>query len=126
MNSVGKFPKCVMRKASLKDQTVLLRADYNVPLKDGKVDDDFRIRSSVPTIEKLLSRGCKVVIISHLGRPDGQVNPKYSLEPVAKRLSELLDRKVTFIDDCIGPKVRTGVKHASKGSVVLLENLRFY
>ncbi|MEO8691309.1 MAG: phosphoglycerate kinase, partial [Candidatus Saccharimonas sp.] len=83
-------------------------------------------KSSVPTIEYLLSRGCKVVIISHLGRPDGQVNPKYSLEPVAKRLSELLDQKVIFIDDCIGPKVRTGVKHAPKGSVVLLENLRFY
>jgi 3-phosphoglycerate kinase len=121
------FPKCVMRKASLQGKTVLLRADYNVPLNDdGTVGDDFRIRSSVPTVRQLLDYGCKVVIISHLGRPDGAPNPKYSLHPAALRLAELLGQDVRFIDDCIGPKVRMGVKRAPARSVTVLENLRFY
>lgn len=126
MNLVGKFPKAVMRKASLGGKTVLLRADYNVPLKEGKITDDFRIRASIPTIKYLLSRGCKVVIISHLGRPDGKVEPKYSLEPVSERLGELLGRKVQFVDDSVGPKVRSSVRKAPKNSVILLENLRFH
>ncbi|MGB4762866.1 MAG: phosphoglycerate kinase [Candidatus Saccharimonas sp.] len=120
-----KFPKCVMRKASLQGKTVLLRADYNVPLADGKISDDFRIRSSIPTIQKLLEYGCKVVIISHLGRPEG-VDLQFSLEPVAVRLTELLGRDVKFIDQSIGPKVHMEVKRAPQQSVILLENLRFH
>ncbi len=114
-----------MRKASLQGKTVLVRSDYNVPLSDGTISDDYRIRSSVPTIKKLLEYGCKVVIISHLGRPQG-VDPQYSLAPVAARLGELLGKEVRFVDQCIGPKVRVEVKHAPKGSVTLLENLRFH
>lgn len=114
-----------MRKASLQGKTVLVRADYNVPLADGKIGDDYRIRSSAPTIKKLIEYGCKVVIISHLGRPKG-AESQYSLAPVAERLQELLGTEVRFVDQCTGPKVRVEVKRAPKGSVTLLENLRFH
>lgn len=108
-------------------KTVLVRADYNVPINDkGEISDDFRIRASLPTIRKLLEYGSKVVIISHLGRPDGERNEKYSLHPVAQRLSELLGQEVRFVYDCIGPKVRVEVRHAPMRSVTLLENLRFH
>jgi len=115
-----------MRKTPLKHKTVLLRADYNVPMQDGKIDDDFRIRSSIPTIEHLLRDGCKVVVISHLGRPDGKPNKEYSLEPVAARLAKLLGRDVRFVDACVGPKVKMAIKRAPAKSVIVLENLRFH
>lgn len=127
MNTGGKFYKKTMNKVPLAGKTVLVRADYNVPLtKDGKVADDFRIRSSVPTIKKLLDENCRVVIVSHLGRPEGKRDMKYSLEPAAKRLAELLRRDVRFIDDCVGQKVYMATKRASKPSVTVLENLRFH
>lgn len=127
MKRVGtKFPKRVMRKASLHGKTVLVRVDYNVPMQDGVISDDFRIRSSVPTIKKLLEYGCKVVIISHRGRPKGPESTEFSMEPTALRLSELLGESVRFVDDCIGPKVRMAVKRAPARSVTVLENLRFY
>lgn len=120
------FFKQTIRDLPLDGETVLIRADYNVPLSDkGEIDDDLRIRSSLPTLEYLLDRGCKLVIMSHLGRPEGR-DPKLSLEPVAARLSELLDRDVRFVDDTIGEKVYQAVRKAAKNSVVLLENLRFY
>lgn len=120
------FFKQTIRDVPLHDQTVLVRADYNVPLAgDGSISDDLRIRASIPTLQYLINKGCKVVIMSHLGRPEGR-EAKYSLEPVSVRLEELLDRKVEFIDDCIGEKVYQGVRRAPKGSVILLENLRFY
>jgi len=123
----GNFYKRTMVTVPLRGKTVLVRADYNVPLaKSGAVADDFRIRSSVPTIRRLLKDGCKVVVISHLGRPDGKRDANFTLEPVARRLAELLGRPVRFIDDCVGEKVRMGVKRAPKGSVTVLENLRFY
>jgi len=107
-------------------QTVLVRADYNVPLAaDGTISDDLRIRASLPTIEYLLRRGCKVVIISHLGRPEGR-DKSLSLEPVAQRLAQLLARDVRFVDDCIGDRAYQAVKRAPKSSVIMLENLRFY
>lgn len=125
--SVGKkFPKRVMRKASLQGKTVLVRTDYNVPLEDGRVIDDFRIRASVPTIKKLLEYGCKVVIISHLGRPKGPESTEFSLEPAALRLSELLGEPVRFVDQCVGAKVKMAVKRAPAHSVTVLENLRFH
>jgi phosphoglycerate kinase len=127
MKTVGKtFPKRVMRKASLQGKTVLLRADYNVPLEEGVITDDFKIRSSVPTVQKLLEYGCKVVIISHLGRPKGPESIEFSLEPAAMRLSELLGEPVRFVDQCIGPKVKMAVKRAPMHSVTVLENLRFH
>lgn len=127
MNMVGKLHKRTMRKAPLTGKTVLLRADYNVPLDDnGQIADDFRIRASLDTVRRLLADHCKVVIISHLGRPDGKRDDKFSLEPVAQRLAELLKHEVRFVDDCIGNKVKMAVKTAPKTSVTLLENLRYY
>lgn len=127
MTKGGHFFKKTMRDLPLRGKTVLLRADYNVPLtKTGTVDDDYRIVASVPTVKRLLSEGCKVVIISHLGRPEGKRNMEYSLEPVALRLSELLGESVRFVDNCIGHKVKMAVKRAPAGSVTVLENLRFH
>lgn len=120
------FFKLTIRDIPLDNQTVLLRVDYNVPLRaDGEISDDLRIKASLPTLEYLLERNCKIVIISHLGRPEGK-DKSLSLEPVAARLSELLERKVNFVDDVIGDKVYQTVKKASNRSVILLENLRFY
>jgi 3-phosphoglycerate kinase len=121
-----KFFKQTINTVPLQGQTVLLRADYNVPLTtDGSIDDDFRIRASLPTIKKLLADGCKVVVISHLGRPDGR-DPKLSLEPIAQRLAEHLGESVRFVDQTIGDKVAMAIKRAPKRSVIVLENLRFY
>jgi phosphoglycerate kinase len=120
------FFKLTIRDVPLDHQTVLVRADYNVPLNaKGQIDDDLRIRASLPTISYLLDHGCKVVIIAHLGRPDGK-NSSLSLEPIAQRLAELLKRDVRFVDDCIGDKVYQAVKRAPSNSVTVLENLRFY
>ncbi len=120
------FFKQTIKDVPLHDQTVLVRADYNVPLSDdGSISDDLRIRASVPTIQYLLDQGCRVVIMSHLGRPEGR-DTSLSLEPVAVRLQELLGRDVQFIDDCIGENVYQGVRRSPKNSVILLENLRYY
>jgi len=121
-----KFFKQTINTVPLEGQTVLLRADYNVPLKsDGTIDDDFRIRASLSTIQKLLADGCKVVIISHLGRPEGR-DLSLSLEPIAQRLAEYLGESVRFVDQTIGDKVAMAIKRAPKRGVVVLENLRFY
>ncbi|MBC7512450.1 phosphoglycerate kinase [Candidatus Saccharibacteria bacterium] len=121
-----KFFKKTLRDVPLEGTTVLLRADYNVPLKaDGSIHDDFRIRASLPTIRRLLKDGCKVVIIAHLGRPVGR-DPKLSLEPAAQRLAELLKEPVRFVDQTIGDKVRMAIKRAPKRGVIVLENLRFH
>lgn len=127
MSNGRTFPKKTLRDIPLRGKTILLRADYNVPLtRDGKVADDYRIRSSVPTVKKLLENGCKVVIISHLGRPDGKKDMAFTIEPAAQRLAELLGEPVRFVSDCIGHKVKMAVKRAPKRSVIVLENLRFY
>ena len=123
----GNFFKLTINDVPICGKTVLLRADYNVPLTaDGKIDDDFRIRSSLPTIKKLLDDKCKIVIISHLGRPDGKVDPVFSIEPAAQRLAELLGEPVRFVSDCVGHRVKMAIKRAPKVSVTVLENLRFY
>jgi hypothetical protein len=123
----GKFRKKTMSSVPLRAKTVLVRTDYNVPLTDdGEVKDDYRIRKSLPTIRKLLSEGCKVVVISHLGRPNGVANPRYSLEPIAMRLAELLGEPVRFVDRCVGDKARMAIKRSPGRSVVMLENLRFH
>jgi len=106
---------------------VLLRADFNVPVKEGKITDTKRIDATIPTIRKALETGAKsVVIMSHLGRPDGKKNAKYSLKPVVGTLEQALGKKVIFLNDCIGPEVESAVQNAPEGSVILLENLRFY
>ncbi|BDU63258.1 phosphoglycerate kinase [Candidatus Borrelia fainii] len=104
----------------------LVRCDFNVPLKEENITDDTRIRAALPTIEYLKSQGAKVILMSHLGRPKGEKNLKYSLMPVAKRLSELLGQDVKMLPDCIGDEVATTVSCMKNGDIVLLENLRFY
>lgn len=119
------FFKQTINTVPLDGQTVLLRADYNVPLEsDGTIADDFRIRASLPTLRYLLEKGCKVVIISHLGRPEGR-DPKLSLEPCGQRLAELLGQPVRFVDQTVGDKVKMAIKRAPASSIVVLENLRF-
>ncbi len=107
-----------------KHYRVLIRVDYNVPLKDGKVDDDLRIRAGLPTLKYLLDRGCSLVLISHLGRPEGH-DLEFSLEPAAKRLGELIGKEVIFVDDIVGDAAYQAVKKAPQGSIVMLQNLRF-
>ena len=106
---------------------VLVRVDFNVPIKNGAITDDTRIRASLPTITALLDRGATVVLASHLGRPKGKPSPEFSLRPAAERLSALLGgRPVQFAEDCVGEPARAAIQAAGKGGVVLLENLRFH
>lgn len=120
-----------MRKLSVRDvdvrgKRVLVRVDFNVPLQDGKITDDTRIRAALPTIQLLLDRGAKVILCSHLGRPDGKVVESLRLTPVARRLEELLHRPVTMAPDCVGPEVESLVDRMQPGDVLMLENLRFH
>lgn len=110
----------------LKGKTVLMRVDYNVPLKDGKVDNPKRITATEKTVKYLLSQGCKVVLIAHLGRPKGKVMPEFSLAPVAPEVEKIMGTKVHFGKDCIGPEALAAVAAAKSGEIVLLENLRFH
>jgi phosphoglycerate kinase len=121
--------KLTIRDLDLRGKRVFIRVDFNVPLENGEVGDDTRIRASLPTIKYAVEHGATVVLASHLGRPKGQVNPKYSLEPVVPTVSKLLGRPVAFASDCIGEPAKTAVDKAYKpegGGVVLLENLRFH
>ena len=110
---------------SLEGKRVIVRCDLNVPLKDGVITDDGRVRASLPTLNTLIEAGARVVVCSHLGRPDGAPDPQYSLEPVAKRLSELLDQPVAFATDTVGDSAREAVAGLANGEVVVIENLRF-
>ncbi len=128
INRVGTvaFFKRTIKDVPIDGKTVLVRADYNVPLnKKGEISDDLRIRASLPTLQYLLDHHSKVVIMSHLGRPEGR-DASASLAPIAERLSELLKKDVIFVDDCFGDKVIQAVKKAPQGAVILLENLRYY
>lgn len=120
------FTKKTIYDIDLQDKLVLLRADYNVPIEDGAVAADFRLTQSVQTVQALLEKNVRLVICSHLGRPDGKPDSALSLKPVAKRLSELLGQDVQFVDDCIGPKVEEAVQSLQPRQILLLENLRFH
>ncbi len=105
---------------------ILMRVDFNVPIQDGVITDDKRIRAALPSIENLLERGGRVVLMSHLGRPKGKVVDDLRLDPVARRLAELLGKPVQKLDDCIGPEVEAAVDGLGAGEIILLENVRFY
>ena len=123
---MGRFFKQTIHDVNLRGLTVLVRVDYNVPLTTtGGIASDLRIRASLPTLCYLLEQRCKIVLMSHLGRPKG-VDPAYSLRPVARRLAELLGRPVQFIDGCVGDKIRQAARHMAAGDILMLENLRFY
>ena len=120
------MPKHV-KDLALQGKKVFVRTDYNVPLdSEGQVTDDFRIRSSLPTIEFLLGQGAAVILASHLGRPKGSVIPEMSMAPVAQRLSELVQAEVIFASDCVGPEVESLAENLKAGQILLLENLRFH
>jgi phosphoglycerate kinase len=115
-----------MDELSVSGKRVLMRVDYNVPLKDGAITDDNRIRQSLPTLQMALDGGASLVICSHLGRPKGAPAPEFSLKPVAERLAELLGREVKMAPDCVGPEVRAMAEALKPGEVLMLENLRFH
>lgn len=121
------FTKKTVKDFNIKDQIVLVRTDYNVPIEDGKITSDLRVQASLPTIEYLLEQGAKrIILMSHLGRPDGEKKPELSLEPVAELLAELLPgHAVDFVDDVSGPEVEEAAKALPDGGILLLENLRF-
>ncbi len=113
-------------ETGLEGKKVLVRVDFNVPLRDGAVSDDTRICAHLETIRRLLEKGARISLISHLGRPKGKVSPEFSLRPVAYRLAELTGWDIGFVDDCIGPLVGEAVSEARPGSILVLENVRFH
>jgi phosphoglycerate kinase len=120
------FNKKSITDIDVRGKRVLVRVDYNVPIKDDKITDDTRIVAAMPTLEYLLNHGAAVILFSHLGRPKGGPDPKYSLRPVAAHLSGLLGKPVTFVDDCVGPVAEAASKALKPGDVLVLENTRFH
>ncbi|MBI5247710.1 MAG: phosphoglycerate kinase [Elusimicrobia bacterium] len=115
-----------LQEMTVKGKRVLVRVDYNVPMKGAKIEDNARIRETLKTLEFLINEGAKVVLIAHLGRPKGKVEPKYSLKPVAAELSKLIKKPVAFAEDCVGPVAEKAVAALKPGEVLLMENLRFH
>jgi phosphoglycerate kinase len=120
------FNKKNVQDIDVKGKKVFVRVDFNVPVKDGVVGDDTRIRAALPTIQYLLDQGAAVILASHLGRPKGGPDPKYTLKPVADYLSKLLGKPVAFAEDCIGPVAEKAAKALKPGEVLVLENTRFH
>lgn len=121
------FTKKTINDIDIQGKRVLLRADYNVPIaEDGTIANDFRIKQSIPTIQALLAKDVKLVILSHLGRPQGKADSKFSLAPVSRRLAELLGREVQFVADCLGVEAEKAADALQPGQILLLENVRFY
>lgn len=115
-----------INEADLKGKRVLIRVDFNVPLKNGVVTDNTRIKAALPTVKYILEQGASLVVMSHFGRPKGQKNPDFSMAPIAKEFEKLLGRPVKLASDVIGPEVEAEVKALKPGDVLLLENVRFY
>ncbi len=115
-----------LQDGDFNDKHVMVRVDLNVPLDKGEVADDARIQAALPTIQYLLAKGAKVILTSHLGRPKGKRVPEMSLEPVARRLEEILERPVAFANDCVGPTAKAAADAMAPGDLLLLENLRFH
>jgi phosphoglycerate kinase len=118
--------KLQMTQLDVSQKKILLRVDYNVPMKDGQIADDMRIQATLPTIKYLIDKGAGVILMSHMGRPKGKKDLALSLQVCAKRLGEHLKKGVVFVDDCIGSKVKKAIDALPQGGVLLLENLRFY
>jgi phosphoglycerate kinase len=118
--------KLTIRELELAGKKLLMRVDFNVPIRDGRVDNDKRIVAALPTIRHALEQGAAVVLMSHLGRPKGEVKPEFSLAPVRDRLEQLLERPVRFVPDCVGPETELAAGKLAPGEVLLLENLRFH
>lgn len=115
-----------LKDCVITNKNIILRVDINVPLKNGHIEDDTRIRAVIPTIKYLVKNKAKVILISHFGRPKGKVEPTMSLSQLVSRISDLLGQNINFVDDCIGRKVQEAVNKTNYGEVILLENLRFY
>jgi len=115
-----------LQELSVRGKRVLVRVDYNVPMKGSKIEDNARIRATLKTLEHLLAEGAKIILISHLGRPKGKPDPKYTLKPAAEELAKLLKKPVAFASDCVGPVAEKAVSALAPGGVLLLENLRFH
>jgi phosphoglycerate kinase len=120
------FSKKTIRDIDVKGKKVLVRVDFNVPIKDGAVDDDTRIRAAIPTIKYLLDHGSAVILFSHLGRPKGGPDPKYTMKPTAEHLAKLLGMPVAFAEDCVGAPAEAAAKALKVGEVLVLENTRFH
>jgi len=120
------FSKKTIKDVDVKGKRVLVRVDFNVPLKDGVVGDDTRIRGALPTIQYLLEHGAAVILCSHLGRPKGTADPKYSMKPVAEYLGSLMGKQVAFAADCVGPAAEEAAKALKPGDVLVLENTRYH
>jgi len=118
--------KTIRDLGDISGKRVFVRVDFNVPMEEGKITDDTRIRESLPTIKHLVEQKAKVILASHMGRPKGTVKPEFSLKPAADRLSELLDKPVSFASDCVGSEAESAVGKLEPGDVLLLENVRFH
>jgi phosphoglycerate kinase len=120
------FEKKSVRDVNVEGKKVLVRVDFNVPISEGVVTDDTRILAALPTIRYLLDQGASIILFSHLGRPKGKVVEDLSMRPVSQRLSEILKQSVTFVGDCVGPKVKSAAGDLLPGEILMLENTRFY
>jgi len=120
------FDKLTVRDADVRGKRVLVRVDFNVPLSEGSVTDDTRIRAALPTLRYLVDHDARVIIVSHLGRPKGEPDPKYSLRPVRRVVARLLGRNVHFVDQVVGPDATEAVERMVDGELIMLENVRFH
>ena len=122
----GALQKATIRDVDVAGRRVLVRVDFNVPMEAGRIVDDTRIREAIPTIQNLVERNARVILMTHLGRPDGQVDEAYRTTPLAQRLSDVIHRPVRHLDECVGPAVEAAVKAMRDGEIVMLENVRFH
>jgi len=120
------FAKKTVKDADVRGKRVLVRVDFNVPLAEGAVTDDTRVRAALPTIRYLIDHGARVILVSHLGRPEGESDPQYSLRPVRRALQRLIGRNVAFVEDLVGTEAREAVTRMVDGEILMLENVRFH